>query len=88
MCVPGAARSGMRMCLSPLLAKLGVFHPDPVHSAAPTASTNGSIAGLATVCMALPSLPTAPTTTMPALHARSTAYDNGSMLYDWFGFTP
>jgi hypothetical protein len=49
---------------------------------APTARTNGSIAGLVSVLVPLPSLPAATTTTMPACHACSTANISGSTVED------
>jgi hypothetical protein len=40
------------------------------------------VAGIRTRA-ALPSLPEATTTTIPAFQARSTAYDSGSSVADW-----
>ena len=51
----------------------------PLVAEAPTAMTNGSVAGLVSFVAALPSLPAAATTTMPAFHACSTANCSGSV---------
>ena len=67
--------------MSPLDAHAGTFHFLFFCSAALTAMTYGSRAGIDNSWAALPSFPTAVTTTIPAFHARSTANANGSMVY-------
>src|SRR5215510_2142178 len=62
----------------------------PLASYAPAAMTKGLYAGLASPGspMSVTSLPAAATTTIPAFHACSAAYDSGSSADDCVEFVP
>src|SRR5919204_234251 len=81
-CTPGATKSGSRLP-SPWLENAGTTSSEvplvPRVSFAPTAITNGSVAG--SVIPPAPLLPALVTTTMPARQATSTAYASGSSVY-------
>src|SRR3954454_9843579 len=84
---PGARRSGLATpsAVGPLaekVASLSSLLLTVVRSLLdPTVTTNGSFPGARIVPAALPPLPAAVTTVMPAFHNRSTAKSSGSTAY-------
>src|SRR5881397_483907 len=85
---PGASRSGLAnpSTVGPLeenVASLSSLLLTVVRSLLdPTVTTNGSLPGARMVPGALPPLPAAVMTVMPAFHNRSTAKSSGSTAYD------
>ena len=79
---PGASTSTSRSWAPPLVnaaTSSSAVDTVPLVAVAPTAITNGSVAGSLSVGAVLPSLPAAATTTIPAFQACSTANCSGSV---------